>query len=43
VSQGVEMGRPSEIFLEVQKAAGVVESISVAGKCVHVIEGILTI
>ena len=43
VSQGVEMGRPSEIFLEVQKAAGVVESISVAGKCVPVIEGTLTI
>ncbi|MDB2646166.1 PhzF family phenazine biosynthesis protein [Pseudomonadales bacterium] len=43
ISQGVEMGRPSEIFLEAKKVAGEIESVSIAGQCVPVITGILTI
>jgi trans-2,3-dihydro-3-hydroxyanthranilate isomerase len=43
VSQGVEMGRPSEIFLQAQKVAGEVASISIAGHCVPVITGTLTL
>jgi len=43
ISQGVEMGRPSEIFLEAKKVAGEIESVSIAGQCVPVITGTLTI
>jgi trans-2,3-dihydro-3-hydroxyanthranilate isomerase len=43
ISQGVEMGRPSEIFLEATKAAGEIEAIAIAGRCVAVITGTLSI
>ena len=43
ISQGVEMGRPSEIFLEAKKVSGEIESVSIAGQCVPVITGTLTI
>ena len=43
IAEGVEMGRPSEIFLEVKKFSGEVESISIAGQCVQVTKGFLTI
>lgn len=37
------MGQPSEIFLEVKKVSGELESIPIAGQCVQVIPGSLTI
>jgi trans-2,3-dihydro-3-hydroxyanthranilate isomerase len=43
IAQGVEMGRPSEIFLEAKKVAGEVESVTIAGQCVTVINGSLTV
>jgi len=43
VSQGVEMGRPSEIYLQAQKVAGEVASVAIAGQCVPVITGTLTL
>ena len=43
ISQGVEMGRPSEIFLEAKKVAGEIESVSIAGQCVPVITGTFTV
>ena len=43
ISQGVEMGRPSEIFLEAKKVEGEIESVSIAGQCVPVITGTLTV
>jgi trans-2,3-dihydro-3-hydroxyanthranilate isomerase len=43
ISQGVEMGRPSEIFLEATKAAGEIEAVAIAGRCVAVITGTLSI
>ncbi len=39
ISQGVEMGRPSEIFVQVKKVAGEIESVSISGQCVQVITG----
>ena len=39
VDQGVEMGRPSRLFLEVEKQAGAVRSVSVAGEAVRVTDG----
>ncbi len=43
ISQGVEMGRPSEIFLEATKVAGEIEAVAIAGRCVAVITGTLSI
>jgi trans-2,3-dihydro-3-hydroxyanthranilate isomerase len=43
IRQGVEMGRPSEIELDVRKSASQVESVKVSGRCVPVMAGELTI
>jgi trans-2,3-dihydro-3-hydroxyanthranilate isomerase len=43
VDQGVDMGRPSQIRLQVHKAAGVVQRVVVGGDCVPVMRGELTI
>jgi trans-2,3-dihydro-3-hydroxyanthranilate isomerase len=43
IRQGVEMGRPSEIELDVRKSVGQVESVKVSGRCVPVMAGELTI
>jgi trans-2,3-dihydro-3-hydroxyanthranilate isomerase len=41
VEQGVEMGRPSRIDVRAELAAGVVRSVSIAGRCVEVMRGAL--
>jgi trans-2,3-dihydro-3-hydroxyanthranilate isomerase len=41
IDQGVEMGRPSRIGIEVGKAGGVVGAVSVSGRCVPVMRGVL--
>jgi trans-2,3-dihydro-3-hydroxyanthranilate isomerase len=43
VEQGVDMGRPSQIRLQVHKAAGIVQSVVVGGDCVLVMQGQLSI
>ena len=43
IEQGVDMGRPSQIRLQVHKAAGVVQRVVVGGDCVAVMRGELTI
>jgi trans-2,3-dihydro-3-hydroxyanthranilate isomerase len=43
VEQGVDMGRPSQIRLQVHKAAGTVQSVVVGGDCVPVMRGELSI
>jgi trans-2,3-dihydro-3-hydroxyanthranilate isomerase len=39
--QGVDMGRPSQLELHVQKVAGTVERVVVGGSCVQVMAGAL--
>ena len=39
IAQGVEMGRPSLLLAESEKANGVVTTTSVGGRCVHVMSG----
>jgi trans-2,3-dihydro-3-hydroxyanthranilate isomerase len=39
IAQGVEMGRPSLLLAEAEKANGVVTTTSVGGRCVHVMSG----
>lgn len=39
IEQGVKMGRPSEIRLDVTRSAGVVVAVSIAGQVVPVMEG----
>jgi len=39
IAQGVEMGRPSLLLAEAEKANGVVTTTSVGGQCVHVMSG----
>jgi trans-2,3-dihydro-3-hydroxyanthranilate isomerase len=39
IVQGVEMGRPSLLLAEAEKANGVVTATSVGGRCVHVMSG----
>ena len=39
IAQGVEMGRPSLLLAESEKANGAVTSTSVGGRCVHVMSG----
>jgi trans-2,3-dihydro-3-hydroxyanthranilate isomerase len=39
VEQGVEMGRPSLIEVEVGKRGGIVDSVSIGGACVPVMRG----
>jgi trans-2,3-dihydro-3-hydroxyanthranilate isomerase len=43
VEQGVDMGRPSQLRLRVHKAGGVVRQVVVAGDCVPVMRGELSI
>jgi trans-2,3-dihydro-3-hydroxyanthranilate isomerase len=39
IAQGVEIGRPSLLLAEAEKANGVVTTTSVGGRCVHVMSG----
>jgi trans-2,3-dihydro-3-hydroxyanthranilate isomerase len=41
IEQGVEMGRPSRIGIEVGKAGGIVGAVGVSGRCVPVMRGTL--
>ncbi|WP_282609142.1 PhzF family phenazine biosynthesis protein [Pelagibius sp. Alg239-R121] len=43
IEQGVEMGRPSEITLDLRKSGGEVRDVKVTGLCVQVMRGVLTI
>jgi trans-2,3-dihydro-3-hydroxyanthranilate isomerase len=43
IEQGVDMGRPSQIHLEVHKAGGVVRRVVVGGDCVLVMRGELSV
>ena len=43
IEQGVEMGRPSAIVVQVRKAAGQVGSVRVAGRCVSMMQGTLVL
>jgi len=43
IEQGVEMGRPSEIAVDVRKAGGRVESVAISGRCVPVTRGVIEI
>jgi trans-2,3-dihydro-3-hydroxyanthranilate isomerase len=43
IDQGVEMGRPSAIRIDVRKAAGRVESVRVSGRCVPMMHGTLVL
>ncbi len=39
VAQGVDMGRPSLLHAQARKAGGVIEAVSVGGRCVEIMEG----
>lgn len=39
IAQGIEMGRPSAILVEAAKQSGRVERVSIAGRCVPVMQG----
>ncbi|MGV8938992.1 MAG: PhzF family phenazine biosynthesis protein [Allorhizobium sp.] len=41
ITQGVEMGRASDIHLSVSKTDGIVRKVQVAGRCVKVMHGLL--
>jgi trans-2,3-dihydro-3-hydroxyanthranilate isomerase len=43
VDQGVEMGRPSQIVLDIERVAGVAQPVRVTGECVPVMAGTLRI
>ncbi|MBW7887263.1 MAG: PhzF family phenazine biosynthesis protein [Bacteroidetes bacterium] len=43
IEQGIEMGRPSQLFLEAEKANGTISATRVGGSAVLVCEGILEI
>ncbi|HWL87505.1 MAG TPA: PhzF family phenazine biosynthesis protein [Polyangiaceae bacterium] len=43
VEQGIEMGRPSRLELRVRKRAGVVQEVTVGGRCVPVMRGVLDV
>jgi trans-2,3-dihydro-3-hydroxyanthranilate isomerase len=43
IEQGVDMGRPSQIRLQVRKAGGVVQQVVVGGDCVPVMRGELSV
>ena len=43
IEQGVDMGRPSQIRLQVRKAGGVVQQVVVGGDCVPVMRGTLSV
>lgn len=39
IEQGVEMGRPSEIIVNARKSGGTIDSVTVEGRCVPVMQG----
>ena len=41
ITQGVSMGRPSHLDTEATKRGGVIERVSITGRCVFMIEGVL--
>ncbi len=41
IQQGVEMGRPSEIGLQIRKSGGQVAQVQIAGRCVQTMRGVL--
>lgn len=43
IAQGVEMGRPSEIEVDARKSGGRVDQVTVAGRCVPVMRGVIDI
>jgi trans-2,3-dihydro-3-hydroxyanthranilate isomerase len=43
VDQGIEMGRPSTISLNLKKIAGVAQPVQVSGHCIEVMSGVLKI
>ncbi|NKB54928.1 MAG: PhzF family phenazine biosynthesis isomerase [Alphaproteobacteria bacterium] len=43
IEQGVEMGRPSEIVVNARKSSGKVDSVTIEGRCVPVMQGTLTL
>ncbi|MET0724448.1 MAG: PhzF family phenazine biosynthesis protein [Tardiphaga sp.] len=43
IAQGVEMGRPSAIGVQIRKAGGAVESVRISGRCVPMMQGKLTL
>jgi len=43
VEQGLEMGRPSKLFIRAEKSAGIASSIRVGGNTVLVSQGVLTL
>lgn len=43
IEQGVEMGRPSEIIVNARKSSSIVDSVTIEGRCVPVMQGTLTL
>ncbi len=43
IEQGVEMGRPSLIELNIRKSGGSVEQVRITGRCAHVMRGQLEV
>ncbi|MFP5077234.1 PhzF family phenazine biosynthesis protein [Rhizobium sp. YIM 134829] len=43
IDQGVEMGRPSRLDLVAEKSAGVVRRVTIAGQCVDVMRGAISL
>lgn len=43
IEQGADMGRPSQLHLQVRKAGGVVQQVVVAGDCAPVVQGELSV
>ncbi len=43
MEQGIEMGRPSTILLDIKKVAGVAQPVQVSGHCIEVMSGTLQI
>ena len=41
ISQGVSMGRPSQLEAEAVKSGGVIERVTITGRCVFMIDGVL--
>ncbi|NKB54929.1 MAG: hypothetical protein GKS00_01185 [Alphaproteobacteria bacterium] len=43
IEQGVEMGRPSEIIVNAGKSGGQIERVTIAGRCVPVMQGVIAL
>ena len=43
IAQGVEMGRPSAIGVQIRKAGGAVEAVRISGRCVPMMQGTLVL